>query len=178
MNIGTRSLLFGCHQFILHPLFVIIAWVRVNRLIGTKLTFTHIIASIIHDWGYWGCREMDGNSGLQHPIFGANLIYRITGSQWWYEECLLHSRHWAKKMERIPSNFCWVDKLSVALMPPWLWAILAYLSGEGWEYMENLMYETYETGRPHTLKALIQFHKRYVAWADMVTQRYYGVKLI
>ena len=28
MKVGTRSLLFGSHQFMLHPLFVAIAWRR------------------------------------------------------------------------------------------------------------------------------------------------------
>jgi hypothetical protein len=160
MRLGTRSLLYGAHQFILHPIFVLLAWRRVyNGLPLPGSPLTRALVALVHDWGYWGCHTIDGRDGAYHPVIGAGIVRRLTRSDWWYDETLLHSRWFAARQGRNPSTFCWVDKLSVALMPSWLWASLALLSGEGQEYLNNPRYAQHAPGQRATLTALITRHQ-------------------
>ena len=181
MRLGRKSLLFGCHQFILHPLFVFIAWVKLNRCrnrsaihLAVRMTPAHILACIVHDWGYWWTRTMDGPDGIQHSILGANIMYTLTGSHFWYEEVLLHSSEFAGRLNMVPSNFCWVDKYATAIMPSWLWASLAYMSGEGWEYLRNRNYETYHP-MPLTFKSLWLKHQEVRDYTFNRMKTYYSV---
>jgi len=51
MKEGTKSLLFGCHQFFLHPLWVLFAW-RLEYKEWPK--FWEIVCIFLHDVGLWG----------------------------------------------------------------------------------------------------------------------------
>lgn len=74
MKIGTRSILFGAHQFILHPVCVALAW---RKLYGSLPRDPRIwLAFIVHDWGYWGCPNMDGPEGKMHPWCAARWFTR------------------------------------------------------------------------------------------------------
>lgn len=70
MKVGTKSLLFGVHQFIWHPITVARAWRRLHR---KWPTLAECICIFVHDWGYWGCNDMDGPEGKNHPKLGARL---------------------------------------------------------------------------------------------------------
>jgi len=70
MNVGTKSLLWGVHQFAFHPVTVLLAW---RELYGTWPNWKEMVCIIIHDWGYWGSPNMDGEEGEMHPIFAADL---------------------------------------------------------------------------------------------------------
>lgn len=178
MRLGTKSLLFGCHQFFLHPLFTIIAWIKLSRLGDRgKLTPLHILAITIHDWGYWGCRTIDGKNGTLHPFLGANIMYRLTKSEWWFEELVCHSRALAKVMGYPASNLSHADKLGIAIMPSWLWASLAWLTGEGWEYLDNTSYSIHKPGTPHTWKSLYQKHVDLRAHILAELRDYFGVEV-
>ena len=167
MSRGTRSLLFGCHQFIIHPLFVLWAWV----VVGGHVTWRYIIAIIVHDWGYWGCKTMDGEDGEAHPLFGSHVTIILTRDLGVAEDVLLHSRFWAARCNMEPSLLCWADKLGTALYPHWLWATLAYMSGEGWEYMDNTKYEIHDTTMEYNWRGLYEFHVRYrVFTKEMVAE--------
>ncbi len=134
MKTGTKSLLFGVHQFILHPIIVARAWLIIYR----KWPRLHEWAAIItHDLGYWGSPNMDGPEGERHP--------EIT-SAWWRRhfgqfgekvaiEILGHSRYHAGKNNLPLSKLFQPDKLSTALYPQWLYLVLGNLSGEIHEYM-------------------------------------------
>ena len=75
LPVGTRSLLFGVHQFALHPLFVLWAW---RRLYGSLPRDWRVwVVILIHDWGYWGCKDMDGPEGKWHPWGGAKIAARL-----------------------------------------------------------------------------------------------------
>lgn len=157
MKIGTKSLLFGVHQFLIHPFFVFGGWVKLYGWPNWK-TFVCII---IHDWGYWGCSDMDGKEGEIHPEWAANIVNKYLDG-WenkdpneYYYLCLLHSRFWAKKLGPPPSGLCWADKLGTALMPTWLWVFLARLSGELDEYISDPHYEI------HGEKDPFKFFERY-----------------
>lgn len=152
MKIGTKSLLFGVHQIFLHPLFVLWGW---KKLYGWP-NWRELVCIIIHDWGYWGCADMDGKEGERHPVWAAlwaggnlNGWYGVEPrrdalkkgflkqNNYYNELCLFHSRFLAKKLNIVPSKLCWADKLGSALYPPWLWVLLGTLTGEIKEYMES-----------------------------------------
>ena len=150
MKIGTKSLLFGVHCVVIHPLWVALAW---YKLYGFPWDFRLWVAFIVHDWGYWGCSEMDGpNGGDMHPRLGAEIMhklfdkmlhysdsqscYRLQSNEWYYF-CMCHSRFLSKQLCRQPSKLCMADKLSLGLEPWWLYLPRAWASGELKEYMKS-----------------------------------------
>ena len=133
MKIGTRSVLYGAHQFVLHPIMVAIAW---TKLYGFPLDPRLWFAFFLHDIGYIGCTNMDGLSGERHPERGARLMHVLFGAQWG-KFTLFHSRSYAKADGRPVSQLCLADKLATAITPAWLYLPLACLTGELAEYMHN-----------------------------------------
>ena len=131
MNIGTRSLLFGVHQFAIHPWFVALAW---WKLYGFPWDHRLWVAFVIHDWGYWGKPNMDGPEGELHPIWASKVMGRAFGMHW-EQLCLYHSRFLAKKDGKPFSRLCVADKLAIAIQPSWMYLPMAWLSGELSEYM-------------------------------------------
>ncbi len=129
MKLGKKSLLFGVHQFILHPVTVLFAWIY---LYGFP-SWNELVCIIIHDWGYWFCSDMDGHDGSRHPEFAARLAGKWFG-QYYYDLCLYHSRHYARRAGAEPSMLCWADKLSIKYEPSWLYLPRALASGELEEY--------------------------------------------
>ena len=132
MKAGTKSLLFGVHQVIWHPITVLIAW---WKLYG-RPNWKELICIIIHDWGYWGAPNIDGEEGEEHPKWAAVLAGKWLGYEY-YLLCLCHSRHYARKTGLKPSILCWADKLSILYDPWWLYLPRAWMSGELKEYRES-----------------------------------------
>lgn len=130
MNIGTRSLLFGVHSFWLHPWFVARAW---WKLYGFPTSPQLWIAFFVHDLGYLGKPNMDGEEGERHPEVGAAIMRRLFGKEWG-EFTLYHSRYYAKSQGRNFSQLCVADKLASLIYPWWLYRTLSTLSGEIKEY--------------------------------------------
>jgi hypothetical protein len=133
MKTGTKSLLFGVHQFIWHPITVTLAWHKLYRSWPDWRTF---ICIIIHDWGYWGCEKMDDEKGEKHPYLGARIANYLFGMGHYYL-VLNHSRHLAKQLGYDPSELCWPDKLSHIFYPVWLYWFLSTITGEVKEYKCN-----------------------------------------
>lgn len=133
MKTGTKSLLFGVHQFLWHPVTVYRAWCK---LYGIRPTWRETVCIVIHDWGYWGCRNMDGHEGEAHPYWAANVAGRLFGPRY-YDLCLYHSRYLSKKLGREPSKLCWADKASMIYDPSWFYIPRARLSGEMADYRCN-----------------------------------------
>lgn len=129
MKIGTKSLLFGVHQFIWHPLTVTLAW---KKLYHTWPSFKELLCIIVHDWGYWGSDNIDGTVGELHPQRSAQII-KFLGKKY-VDLVVLHSRHLARSLNRTPSKLCWADKLSITFDPWWFYLCRAKLSGELKEY--------------------------------------------
>ncbi len=131
LKTGTKSILFGVHQFIWHPITVLIAW---RKIYQSWPTWRELICIIIHDWGYWGQEHMDDVEGEKHPELAAHIaLYLFNDSKWsWF--CLYHSRHYARSFHMEPSALCWADKLSIIYDPWWLYLPRAWLSGELFEY--------------------------------------------
>lgn len=133
MQIGTRSLLFGVHQFLWHPITVYVAWCR---LYGQRPTWRETVCIVVHDWGYWGCENMDGSQGGRHPELGAAIAGRLFGPKW-YDFVLLHSRYLSERLGREPSKLCWADKCSMIYDWQPFYLLRARLTGELAEYRAN-----------------------------------------
>lgn len=137
MTTGTKSLLFGVHQFAWHPVTVWIAWLRLYR----EAPSWRVTACIVfHDWGYWGVKEMDGPDGEYHPTLGARIAHRLfdeSTSYEWHDFCLHHSRYLSQKLGVEPSKLCWADKFS--MLHDWqpFYLFRARLSGELAQYRAN-----------------------------------------
>ncbi len=153
MTVGTKSLFWGVHQFLLHPFFVLRAWVE---LYGWPKDWRILVAILVHDWGYWSKPNMDGPEGQAHPVLGAEIMERLfdgelewapppapeeawlaTVKREWFYFTACHSRYYARMLHKPPSRLCWADKLAVSAYPRWLYLLLARLSGELWEYMRD-----------------------------------------
>jgi hypothetical protein len=131
LSVGTRSLLFGAHQFLIHPFFVCLAW---HSLYGFPNDPRLWIAFLVHDIGYFGLRNIDGIEGERHPELGARIMGRLFGQKW-DDFCRYHSRFYAEKDGRSPSRLCAADKLAIALVPKHFYLFLVKLTGELDEYM-------------------------------------------
>ncbi len=78
MKIGTKSVLAGAHCFLIHPLFVAWAW---TKLFGFPWDPRLLVAFAVHDIGYLGRDDMDGESGEEHVVLGARLMGWLFGPE-------------------------------------------------------------------------------------------------
>jgi hypothetical protein len=163
MRIGTKSVLYGAHTFWIHPWFVAWAW---TLLYGFPWDPRLWVAFWVHDLGYFGKPNMDGEEGEQHPEFGARVMhalfdwgvetvlvpetFMITSVQrrWsreWYNFTRYHSRFLAKRDGMPYSRLCVADKLAISLTPAWLYLPLVRLTGEIHEYRKMADVSRYST---------------------------------
>lgn len=153
MKIGTKSLLFGVHQFLWHPWTVLQAWriLYPQSRVGVPL----LISIFCHDLGYFGCPNMDGPEGKLHPEVGAKLARWLVQRWLWFaypdlgrldvelnglivlQFTQYHSSHLAAMHGRHPSPLYLADKASILCDPPWFYKLRARLSGEWKEYVDN-----------------------------------------
>jgi len=145
MRIGTKTVLFGYHQFLLHPLIVAAAW---TKLYGFPYDPRLWAAFFLHDIGYLGKPNIDGIEGQMHPFFGADIMhilfdYPMQPSDW-HHFCLYHSRTIAKTYFAPLSKLGYADKLAFLLYPKWLLRALYFFSGEIVEYMKNCETPTWD----------------------------------
>lgn len=133
MTIGTKSVLYGAHCFLLHPWFVALAW---WKLFGFPCDPRLWVAFFVHDLGYIGKPNMDGEEGEEHPSLGGDIMHRLFGIHWgvWTET---HSRFYAKRRGVDHSALCVADKLAVVLTPAWLYLPMVNWTGEIHEYMTH-----------------------------------------
>ena len=159
MRIGTKSLLFGEHQFVLHPVFVLWGWVR---LYG-RPSWRELVAIVVHDWGYWGSPNMDGPEGEEHAVRSARIAIGLAGEQA-AMQVMYHSRFVCRRVQAAPSRLCYADKWASAYMPTWLWVLLGRLSGELDEYVCHPKYDQdvpgYDSPCPYA------WHRRYRTFAS------------
>lgn len=166
MKIGTKTLLFGNHQVILHPILVLIAWIKLYKRLPN---WKELLCIIMHDWGYWGKPNLDSKEGEGHPRWAAELVHDLFREHYYWELCMFHSRFQAKRYYNSkPSKLCLADKYGVALIPVWLWVFLGKLTGETEEYKANTKYEIFEQDK---LKSDTDWFRDYrklcKKWVDM-----------
>lgn len=139
VKIGTKSVLFGVHQFLWHPWTVYRAWCYIY---GPPTTWTQLLAILLHDAGYVGMPNIDGPEGKQHPHRGATWVGKIVrffgGNDWAaYFFAVCHSRCAAAEIGLPVSALYAADKLSIFFEPDWLYLLRARLSGEIKEFKSN-----------------------------------------
>lgn len=168
MKVGTKSLLFGAHNIIIHPILVFVAW---WRLYGFPFDPRLWIAFIVHDWGYFGKPNMDGSEGETHVELGARIM-RIFGRHW-EEFARHHSRYYSRRDGVQPSQLCYADKLALCCEWPRFYLFRTRVTGELREYMalsedggkyscKEYMNQTIDTPQSW-FKAVRCFTLRYVA---------------
>lgn len=131
MKLGTKSILFGVHQILIHSIVVWLAWIKLYGL----PSFKELICIIIHDWGYYGKDNIDGPEGKRHPELGAKIAGKLFGKEY-YDLCLYHSRFYANRDNVNPSKLCWADKYSIKLEPYYFYVCRAIITGEMKEFRE------------------------------------------
>lgn len=133
MKIGTKSVLFGAHCFFIHPWFVAFAW---WKLYGFPWDPRLWFSFFLHDIGYIGKPNMDGDEGELHPYRGACVMGALFGKKW-FDFTLYHSRFLSKKNGAQYSRLCVADKLAIAITPVWLYLPMVKATGEIKEYMKD-----------------------------------------
>ena len=163
MRTGTKTVLFGYHQFLLHPLMVAAAW---RKLYGFPYDPRLWAAFFLHDIGYLGKPNIDGIEGQLHPFSGAALMhifFDAPDESDWHHFCLFHSRTIAGAYFAPLSRLGYADKLAFLLYPQWLLRALYFFSGELVEYLKNCEVQTwdewYEIARGCNQKTLDDLHE-------------------
>ena len=133
MKLGTKSLLWGAHAFFLHPFMVARGW---WHLWGAPRDPKLWICFFLHDIGYLGLDEMDGEGSENHVRLGAEIVRRLCGDRY-ADECYRHSRLWCRLNGRTISRLRLADKMAFVLTPAWLYLPMAKASGELQEYMDR-----------------------------------------
>lgn len=182
MKIGTKSVLFGAHQFLIHPWFVLAGWCQ---LYGFPTDPRIWVAFFVHDIGYIGKPNMDGDEGEAHVFEGASIMgtlfdyrdkwraslfartvgrlfarvwgERAPGDLSWYCFAFYHSRFMAKRYGTSVSPLCYADKLAIAMTPAWLYLPMVRATGEIDEYMRmaddrNLVTDGRRGGKYSTMR--------------------------
>ena len=144
MKIGTKSILWGIHNPIIHTFFVTVAWIIIYRTLPNLAEF---VAIIIHDLGLWGQPNIDGPEGERHPevVFDKVKDYACKYHQRRHSDFLIkvanlvigHSGWYAAKHGLPLSKLYYADKLANALYPTTLYLLLGILSGEIKEYRQR-----------------------------------------
>jgi hypothetical protein len=177
MKLGTKSVLYGVHAFWLHPFFVAVAW---TRLYGFPWDPRLWIAFLVHDIGYVGKPNMDGEEGEMHPLVGARIMSWLFDSpkpthdwshvgvpragretEWfgrWGQFVLFHSRFLAKRSGFPYSRLCVADKLALAITPAWIYLPMARATGEIHEYMAQARHR--EEGNAAERRAVLSGRQR------------------
>lgn len=149
MTLGTKTLLFGVHQIIIHPLLVIIAWMK---LYHSFPSWKELICIVIHDWGYCGKPNLKNEDGDRHPELGANIAHRLFDKprvlaqldhsqlmefpHEWKDFVLGHSSFYVTRYGIKQSKLLAPDKYWHCIIPLWFYKCLAVPTGEFKHYRE------------------------------------------
>lgn len=133
MNLGSKSIIFGVHNFLWHPITVALAWRSWHKRWPKRWEW---IAIFCHDLGYWGCNDIDGACGKEHPWAGALVANYFAGHRA-LDLVLGHSKSFCQLHGLDTTDLYAPDKLCVLFDPPWFYLLRANLTGEIHEYMRN-----------------------------------------
>ena len=112
MTEGTKSYLFGCHQFLMHPIIVVIAW---KKLFGYMPKFWELICILLHDIGHIGKQYLsDYEQKKIHWVLGARIANKLFG----FKAYILIAGH-TKQSGYPRGNLFYADKYSWVIAPIW-----------------------------------------------------------
>lgn len=127
MTEGTKSYLIGCHQFLLHPIWVLLAW-RLEYKSWPK--WWEIICIFLHDIGICGKQYLsDDYAKKGHWYWGGHyagrIVYRF--KRQWHLGWVARRFCWGHSSESgFPKSKLWkADKRSWLVAPMW-WLWLNY----------------------------------------------------
>ena len=143
MKLGTKSLLFGGHQFLIHPALVLIAWVKLYKSFPS---WRELGCIFIHDWGYWGVDDLKGKRGDHHPEFGAKIATRLLGCEWG-DFILGHSAFYIARKDVAQSKLFAPDKYWHCMISLRFFKALTVLTGE-FKYYRNIKHAR-QVAQPH-----------------------------
>lgn len=116
MTEGTKSYLFGCHQFFMHPFQVIRAW---RKLYGKYPKLWQLVCIFLHDIGHLGKDYLsDYEQKKSHWKMGAKIAHRLFG----HKGLIFISGHTTQSsrgMSGYRSKLFWADKYSWLIAPRW-----------------------------------------------------------
>jgi len=109
---GTISYLIGCHQFLIHPLCVLAAWIKEYRQWPAPW---ELVCIFIHDIGHIGLDYLsDSRQKTYHWVLGAEIALRLFGAKGF----LLVAGHSAQS--GYPRSKLYIpDKKSWLVAPDW-----------------------------------------------------------
>lgn len=141
LNVGARSVLYGAHQFLLHPRYVRLAW---EQLYGPVRDPRLHLSFFLHDIGYLirNTPDMDGKAGEDHVLTGAAIMGHLFGAEWEHF-MLCHSRFYARRIGSPVSRLGVADKLAPTLEDRETYLRRTLASGELWEYLWEFCYGKY-----------------------------------
>lgn len=131
MTLGTKSLLFGAH-WPPHIGMIALAW---KWLYGSWPNPKEFLAICLHDIGYLGVKEMDGDDGTKHPELGAGIADIVLGKP--YGDLIRgHSKGYAELIGVPLSKLYGPDKLSHAFEFVAFYTFRTRLTGELQQYKD------------------------------------------
>lgn len=112
MTEGTKSYLIGCHQFLIHPIIIVIAW---KKHFGTMPLLWELICIFLHDIGHIGLDYLsDYKQKKIHYKKGALIADKLFGLKGF----LLVAGHTTQSGYN-KSKLFWADKYSRVITPIW-----------------------------------------------------------
>lgn len=130
MTEGTKSYLFGCHQFFFHPLWVLLAW---RKHFGRWPAWWQVICIFLHDIGICGRNYLSGSKDGHWRLgakWSAKIVWWLTpqrekeglAESSWRRAFLLCAGHTTESRYFPKSDLFWADKKSWLVAPLWwLW---------------------------------------------------------
>lgn len=124
MTEGTKSILAGCHHWLIHPILVIIAW---RKLYGRWPQCWQIICIFLHDIGHIGLQYLSSREEkAKHWRMGARIAERLFGQKG-YDLIAGHTSSSVKPR----SEMYLPDKMSWLIAPNWWLHTNRFVEGFG-----------------------------------------------
>ena len=122
---------------------------------------------------------MDGEDGKMHPLLSLYLLHQYfhlkpgwieAGGVSLYDFILFHSKSMIEHINSLlsprivkgPSKLLLADKVGTYLYPSWLWALMAWFTGEGDEYARE--HNNIRMERATSYRDCYRLHQEYREW--------------
>ena len=145
MTEGTKSYLFGCHQFFMHPIIVTVAWIRLYK---RPPRLWELVCIFLHDIGHIGKDYLSNyEEKKNHWWLGSAIAFKLFG---WKGDNLVAGHTSQSSYPR--SKLFYADKYSRIISPIWWLRLSDKVEGFGQyrplETWRRLVRENWEKGCP------------------------------